>query len=62
MDLYDVKFFSSLVSYLRSSYFYGVISGILGYKIETKDIPTKVGLGSVNQSSTGNKESIKISD
>ena len=62
MDLYDIQFFSSLVTYLRSSYFYGIISGLFGYKVATKDIPSKVRLRTIDQSPTTNTENGRISD
>ena len=62
MDLYDVQFFSSLVTYLRSTYFYGLISGLLGYKVVTTEIPSKVRLRTIDSSPTTNTDSGKISD
>jgi hypothetical protein len=63
MDLYDIQFFSSLMSYIRASQFYGVIAGVLGYKINPNHkIEMSTNVRTIDTSSTGNPKSGKISD
>lgn len=63
MDLYDIQFFSSLMSYIRASQFYGVVAGVLGYKINpTPKIEMSTNVRTIDQSSTANPKSGKISD
>jgi hypothetical protein len=67
LDLYGLTFLSALfteisfitgniVNYLTNTKFYGIISGILGHKLDTP----KTRMGAIDKSSAGNEEGNKI--
>jgi hypothetical protein len=62
VDIYGLEFISNILNYLRSTYFYGLMSRMLGYKVDQKEIASKIQLTPIDQSSTANQKSIKIGD
>ena len=62
-DIHGLDFITNILIYIRSTYFYGLLSGLMGYKVVTKaDIPSDVRLKPIHQNTTGSEKSIKIND